>query len=109
METLQRILEGAVTGGLSRLLTYLLLIVAGGLGVWGVYKWIRWRIRRAFQRKKEAVKDAVIGAPVRAVRGTAAAVSNLASTAVNRITGRKPEPPPTIFQRLQQRFRATKR
>ena len=65
MDTLGRILEAVVTGGLSRLVTSLLMLVAGCLAVWGVYKWIRWRMRRAFQRKKDAVKDVVIGAPPR--------------------------------------------
>ena len=104
METLGRILEGAITGGLSKLVAYLLLIACGGLVIRGVYRWIRWRIRRAFQRKKEAMKDAVIGAPGRAVRGAAGAVSNLVGGAIDKIAGRKPEPPPTFMRRMQRRL-----
>lgn len=106
METLGRILESAVTGGLSRLVTYFLLLMLGLLGIWGFYKWVRWRIRRSIQRRKDAVKDAVIGAPVRAVRGAASAVSNLTAITVDKMMGRKPPPPPpTLWQRLRQMLR----
>ena len=50
------------------------------------------------------MKDAVIGAPGRAVRGAAGAVSNLVGGAIDKIAGRKPEPPPTFMRRMQRRL-----
>ena len=109
MDSLTRIVEGALTGGFSRAIAYVLIVVLGIALVWGLQKYIRWRIRRAIKRRAEAI----FGAPGRAVQGLVSgasyAASNVAGTvsggvssAVNWVTGRKPdpEPEPKLFGKL---------
>ena len=105
MDTLVRVVESIVTGGLSRALSYVLLAVIAILFVWGIYKYFRWRIRRAFRRKTAAV----VQAPGRAIKATARGIASVGGAVTGgvgsaarfvreRVAPAKPEP--TLGHRL---------
>ncbi len=101
MDSFTRILEGAVTGGLSRAVAYFLIVVLGITLVWGLQKYIRWRVRRAIQRRASAIVYAPVWAAQKLASGATGVATNVvdkissgASGLVDRVTGRKPEPEP---------------